>query len=93
MYYTKEQLQSEVLAYIVNNDMDLIDEIFSEMHKAAKEGHECLYRYPMSDQKIARRMEHYFKNAGFHAESSYLNINKDTKEPENWYVSIFWFLK
>ena len=84
--YTKEQLKSEVIAYIANNEKELIEQIYTDMYKAAKAGHLCLYKYPMSNEDVARRMREYFKYQGFQTE-----WNKDKNIGENWYINISWF--
>lgn len=74
--YIKEQLKSEVIAYIANNEKELIEQIYTDMYKA---GH--LYKYPMSNEDVARRMREY---QGFQTE-----WNKNIGE--NWYINIYWF--
>lgn len=89
--YTKEQLKSEVIAYIANNEKELIEQIYTDMYKAAKAGHPCLYKYPMSNEDVARRMQEYFKYQGFQTECSWSEWNKDKNIGENWYINISWF--
>lgn len=89
--YTKEQLKSEVIAYIANNEKELIEQIYTDMYKAAKAGHLCLYKYPMSNEDVARRMQEYFKYQGFQTECSWSEWNKDKNIGENWYINISWF--
>ena len=81
--YTKEQLKSEVIAYIANNEKEHIKQIYTDMYKA---GH--LYKYPMSNEDVARRMREYFKYQGFQTECSWSEWNKIG---ENWYINISWF--
>lgn len=89
--YTKEQLKSEVIAYIANNEKELIEQIYNDMYKAAKTGHLCLYKYPMHDEDVAHKMAEYFRYQGFQTECSWSEWNKEKNIGENWYINITWF--
>lgn len=89
--YTKEQLKSEVIAYIANNEKELIEKIYTNMYKAAKAGQLCLYKYHMSNEDVARRMCEYFKYQGFQTEYTWSKWNDDKNIGENWYINIHWF--
>lgn len=89
--YTKEQLKSEVIAYIANNEKELVEQIYTSMYEAAKTGHLSLYKYPMRDEDTAHKMEEYFKYQGFQTSSSWSTWNREKNVGEDWYITVCWF--